>query len=76
MRTHPAPSIERQTIEQRTKDNPFFIEEVLQSLIESGHLWGVPGAYRLTAPVETLDVPASVQADIDPLIPLHARSDS
>jgi class 3 adenylate cyclase/tetratricopeptide (TPR) repeat protein len=49
-------------IQDRTKGNPFFIEELLQSLIESGHLTGVRGAYRLTAPVETLDVPASVQA--------------
>jgi predicted ATPase len=51
-----------ETIEERTKGNPFFIEEVLQSLIESGHLSGVRGAYRLTAPVAALDVPASVQA--------------
>jgi class 3 adenylate cyclase len=51
-----------ETIQDRTKGNPFFIEEVVQSLIESGHLQGVRGAYRLAAPVETLDVPASVQA--------------
>ena len=50
------------TIEERTKGNPFFIEEVSQSLIESGHLAGVRGAYRLTTPVVSLDVPASVQA--------------
>src|SRR5271169_6901150 len=49
-------------IEERTKGNPFFIEEVLQSLIESGHLAGVRGAYRLAAPVTALDMPASVQA--------------
>jgi class 3 adenylate cyclase/tetratricopeptide (TPR) repeat protein len=49
-------------VEERTKGNPFFIEEMLQSLIESGHLTGVRGAYRLTAPVTSLDVPASVQA--------------
>jgi class 3 adenylate cyclase len=49
------------TIQDRTKGNPFFIEEVLQSLIESGHLRGARGAYRLITPVATLDVPASVQ---------------
>ncbi len=49
-------------IRDRTRGNPFFIEEVLQSLIESSHLAGVRGAYRLTAPVAALDVPASVQA--------------
>lgn len=35
---------------------------MLQSLIESGHLTGVRGANLLTAPVATLDLPASVQA--------------
>ena len=49
-------------IHARTGGNPFFTEEVVQSLIESGKLQGSAGAYRLTAPVETLDVPASVHA--------------
>ena len=50
------------TIHARTGGNPFFTEEVVQALIESGKLHGSAGEYRLTAPVETLDVPASVQA--------------
>jgi adenylate cyclase len=49
-------------IHERTKGNPFFIEEVVQSLVESGHLAGARGAYRLTTAVEALEVPASVQA--------------
>ncbi len=49
-------------IHDRTKGNPFFIEEVVQTLIESGHLAGARGAYRLTTPVEALEVPATVQA--------------
>jgi class 3 adenylate cyclase/tetratricopeptide (TPR) repeat protein len=49
-------------IHERTKGNPFFIEEVVQSLVESGHLAGTRGAYRLTSAVEALEVPASVQA--------------
>jgi class 3 adenylate cyclase/tetratricopeptide (TPR) repeat protein len=49
-------------IHVRTGGNPFFTEEVVQSLIESGKLQGTAGDYRLTAPVETLDVPASVHA--------------
>jgi class 3 adenylate cyclase/tetratricopeptide (TPR) repeat protein len=49
-------------IHERTKGNPFFIEEVLQSLIESGHLAGVRGAHRLTTVIDALEVPASVQA--------------
>jgi len=50
------------TIQERTGGNPFFIEEVVQSLIESGTLAGTKGAYRLAAPVEGLAVPATVQA--------------
>jgi class 3 adenylate cyclase/tetratricopeptide (TPR) repeat protein len=49
-------------IHERTKGNPFFIEEVVQSLVESGHLTGTRGAYRLTTEIGALQVPASVQA--------------
>jgi class 3 adenylate cyclase/tetratricopeptide (TPR) repeat protein len=49
-------------IHAHTKGNPFFIEEVVQSLVEAGHLAGGRGAYRLAAPVEALQVPATVQA--------------
>jgi adenylate cyclase len=49
-------------IHQRTGGNPFFTEEVAQTLIESGHLEGERGAYRLVTPVERLEVPATVQA--------------
>jgi adenylate cyclase len=46
---------------ERTGGNPFFVEEVVQSLIESGSLAGEKGAYRLVAPVEALEIPTSVQ---------------
>jgi adenylate cyclase len=49
-------------VHRRTGGNPFFTEEVAQSLIETGHLEGTRGAYRLVTPVETLEVPATVQA--------------
>jgi class 3 adenylate cyclase len=49
-------------IHARTGGNPFFTEEVAQSLIESGHLEGARRAYRLVTPVERLEVPATVQA--------------
>jgi adenylate cyclase len=49
-------------IRERTQGNPFFVEEVVQSLVEAGCLEGEPGAYRLVRPAETLAVPASVQA--------------
>jgi adenylate cyclase len=47
---------------ERTGGNPFFTEEVVQSLIESGHLEGERGNYALVTPVEELEVPVSVQA--------------
>jgi class 3 adenylate cyclase/tetratricopeptide (TPR) repeat protein len=49
-------------IHARTGGNPFFTEEVAQSLIESGHLQGTRGAYRLVTPIDKLEIPATVQA--------------
>ena len=49
-------------IEQRTGGNPFFIEEVVQALVDSGALVGPRGAHRLALPLEELRVPDSVQA--------------
>jgi class 3 adenylate cyclase/tetratricopeptide (TPR) repeat protein len=49
-------------VHERTGGNPFFTEEVVQGLIESGKLEGTRGAYRLVEPVENLEIPASVQS--------------
>src|SRR5262249_8554867 len=49
-------------IRERTAGNPFFIEEVVQGLVESGSLVGHKGAYRLLGPVGGLVVPPTVQA--------------
>jgi class 3 adenylate cyclase len=51
-----------EAIHSRTGGNPFFTEEVVQSLIESGKLQGSKGAYRLVTPVNRLEVPSSVHA--------------
>jgi class 3 adenylate cyclase/tetratricopeptide (TPR) repeat protein len=55
------------------RGNPFFLEETLRTLVETGALAGERGAYRLTRPVDTLQIPASVQtilaARIDRLPP-------
>ncbi|MBW2280922.1 MAG: AAA family ATPase [Deltaproteobacteria bacterium] len=50
------------TILGRAAGNPFFVEEIVQSLAESGDLEGRRGAYRLVRSVEDLEVPESVQA--------------
>lgn len=49
-------------IHERTGGNPFFIEEIVRELAESGHLQGERGAYRLARPIEDAGVPVTVQA--------------
>ncbi len=49
-------------IYERTGGNPFFVEEIIQTLVETGHLQGPRGARRLVTPVEHLEVPSTVQA--------------
>ena len=46
----------------RTHGNPFFVEEVVQSLAESGCLGGARGAYRLVREPPEPAIPATVQA--------------
>jgi class 3 adenylate cyclase/tetratricopeptide (TPR) repeat protein len=46
----------------RTEGNPFFLEESVRMLVETGVLIGEPGAYRLINPLDSLQVPATVQA--------------
>jgi class 3 adenylate cyclase/tetratricopeptide (TPR) repeat protein len=59
---HPSLVALGDAIHAHTAGNPFFIEEVVQSLIESGHLSGTRGSYRLATPVEKLQVPGTVQS--------------
>jgi len=47
---------------ERTEGNPFFIEESVRSLVETGVLAGERGAYRVTRVVQGLQVPATAQA--------------
>jgi class 3 adenylate cyclase/tetratricopeptide (TPR) repeat protein len=46
----------------RTEGNPFFLEESVRTLVETGALVGAPGAYRLAQSLPTIQVPATVQA--------------
>jgi tetratricopeptide (TPR) repeat protein len=46
----------------RTEGNPFFLEESVRTLVETGVLVGEPGTYRLVKPLNSLQVPATVQA--------------
>ena len=47
-------------IQERTAGNPFFIEEVVRALVESGNLEGKRGDYRLVRPVDDAAVPPTV----------------
>ena len=49
-------------IRARTGGNPFFTEEVVLSLVEGAVLAGSRGEYRLVRPLETIEIPATVQA--------------
>jgi adenylate cyclase len=49
-------------IRERTGGNPFFIEEIVQALAESGRLVGSKGAYRLVQSAIDLVLPATIQA--------------
>jgi DNA-binding winged helix-turn-helix (wHTH) protein/tetratricopeptide (TPR) repeat protein len=42
--------------------NPFYLEETLRDLVETGTLAGSRGHYRLMRPIDTLAVPETVQA--------------
>jgi class 3 adenylate cyclase/tetratricopeptide (TPR) repeat protein len=61
----------------RTEGNPFFLEESVRTLVETGGLVGAPGAHRLAQPLPTIQVPATVQAvlaaRIDRLPPVEKR---
>jgi len=52
----------KQLLIARTEGNPFFLEESVRTLVESGVLVGEPGAYRLAQALPTIQVPATVQA--------------
>jgi class 3 adenylate cyclase/tetratricopeptide (TPR) repeat protein len=52
----------RTVLIERTDGNPLFLEESVRALVETQALIGEPGARRLAKPLETVQVPGSVQA--------------
>ncbi|MFQ5899606.1 MAG: hypothetical protein ACE5JN_15360, partial [Candidatus Methylomirabilia bacterium] len=52
----------KQLLIERTEGNPFFLEESVRTLVETQALVGERRAYRLAKPVQTIQVPATVQA--------------
>jgi class 3 adenylate cyclase/tetratricopeptide (TPR) repeat protein len=54
----------RQLLVERTEGNPFFLEEMVRNLVETGILVGQQGGYRLGQQPPSLHVPPTVQAVI------------
>jgi tetratricopeptide (TPR) repeat protein len=52
----------KQRLIEQTEGNPFFLEESVRTLIETHGLVGEPGGYRLATSLQTLQIPATVQA--------------
>jgi tetratricopeptide (TPR) repeat protein len=52
----------KQILIERTEGNPFFLEESVRALVETGALHAEHGRYRLARPLPTIHVPATVQA--------------
>ncbi len=57
-----APGLEPIKQMLRRRGNPFFLEETVRTLVETKALEGDRGAYRLVRPVQSLQIPATVQA--------------
>jgi class 3 adenylate cyclase/tetratricopeptide (TPR) repeat protein len=49
-------------IQARTAGNPFYIEEVVQGLLDGGTLEGGKGDYRLVRSIDEITIPPTVQA--------------
>ncbi len=49
-------------IAERADGNPYFVEEAVIALAETGHLTGTQGAYRLQLPIAQLPIPDTVHA--------------
>ena len=70
---HPSTGALRDRIVERSGGNPFFAEELIRSLVDSGELDGWPGHYEALGQLPTETLPATVQtvicARIDRLAP-------
>ncbi|MCY1262635.1 TOMM system kinase/cyclase fusion protein [compost metagenome] len=51
----------KQLILEKTEGNPFFMEEVVQTLVEEKSLLGEPGRYRIQQTPAALHIPTTVQ---------------
>jgi class 3 adenylate cyclase/tetratricopeptide (TPR) repeat protein len=64
LKTEAIPEELRRYIQEKVGGNPFYLEEMLNSLIESGTLICLKGKWRLTRGIEDSDIPPTVHAVI------------
>ena len=58
----PSLALLSRNIAERAQGNPFFLEELVHSLVERGDFEGDRGAYRLKGGIDTIPLPITVQA--------------
>ncbi len=58
----PSLALLSRNIAERAQGNPFFLEELVHSLVERGDFEGDRGAYRLKGGIDTIPLPTTVQA--------------
>ena len=58
----PSLALLSRNIVERAQGNPFFLEELVNALVERGDFDGEKGAYRLKGGVDTIPLPTTVQA--------------
>ncbi len=64
LKTENIPLELRRFIQERIEGNPFYLEEVINALIESGTLLRDNGTWRLERPISESDIPSTVQGVI------------
>jgi class 3 adenylate cyclase/tetratricopeptide (TPR) repeat protein len=52
----------KRMLTERADGNPFFLEEMVRGLVDSATIEGLPGAYRLTQRIDSIEVPATIRA--------------
>ena len=65
----------KQMLSERTEGNPLFVEESVRAMLETDALRGARGNYRLTVPLDAIQVPATVQAVLSARIDRLAPED-
>jgi adenylate cyclase len=60
----PSLALLSRNIIERAQGNPFFLEELINALVERGDFEGERGSYRLKGGIDTIPLPSTVQAVI------------